>query len=417
MNRGTEIVLALVVCAGVATDSLAQSREKAIFVTNNQGISQTVSSLRIGADGRPTLVGTYYGGRLPTDCVLSDGGQFLLVVNGETSQSPAELHTLRVASDGSLSEAWAPVAIDDGSIGAAISKHNVVLVASPVTDSLRSFRLTASGLQAVDVENAGAFAARPVVSRDGLFAWCVGPNGTDDIVQYSLTPTGELTRLGSLDVPGTGAYSAVLHPEGNAMYIATGMGNTVRLYDVNTSTGGLSFMSETPLGGMSVVEMAIAPQGDCLYSAHVLSDTLRVSMLSPDGSLTATSQSYLVRADLRDVVTDGQNVWVTDESVLGGGQVGLLSYRVNLDGSLTQNGPAVLSGSIRPQYMALWSPPPFCIGDSNRDGSVNFGDVALTLSNIGGVGPIGDADGDGSIDFKDITAVLSSLGTCEPSRS
>lgn len=59
-------------------------------------------------------------------------------------------------------------------------------------------------------------------------------------------------------------------------------------------------------------------------------------------------------------------------------------------------------------------PPPTCLGDANRDGTVNFLDLTTVLANFGGPGPQGDADFDGDVDFTDATVVLANfLTVCE----
>jgi len=54
-----------------------------------------------------------------------------------------------------------------------------------------------------------------------------------------------------------------------------------------------------------------------------------------------------------------------------------------------------------------------CRGDADHNGSVNFSDITIVLSNWGGAGPVGDANGDLLVNFADITSVLSNWG-CAP---
>lgn len=60
---------------------------------------------------------------------------------------------------------------------------------------------------------------------------------------------------------------------------------------------------------------------------------------------------------------------------------------------------------------------PFCIGDANKDGRVNFADIASVLVVFGDLASPcrgeGDADGSGEIEFLDIATVLVNFGnTC-----
>lgn len=72
----------------------------------------------------------------------------------------------------------------------------------------------------------------------------------------------------------------------------------------------------------------------------------------------------------------------------------------NISGT-TNSSPAVATFAIV---------PPFCQGDANRDGFVNFADISTVLVNWGGNGSQGDANGDGLINFVDISTVLSNWG-------
>lgn len=403
---------ALLFCAGLASSALAQAQQKMLYVTNNQGEPASVSALKVNEDSTLTLLGTYNGGPVPTDCTLTYGGQYLLLLNAASGNASATLRALRVLPDGSLGTGIAPIHVGDGPLSVTATSKNIVLVASASSKTLQSFLITANAMTPAASVAAGTFPSKVVASPDGNYAYCMGPNGTEDILIFAIAADGGLARIGQVDVPGNGAYSGTMHPSGQSLYVSTGQSNTLLNYTINTFTGALTFVGNLAVGGNSVVETAVDPAGTWLASAHVLSDTLRVSRLNADRSISATAQSYLIRQDVRDVVTDGKAVYVTDETPLGGGQVGILTYRVNPDSTLSALGPAVQSGSIRPQFMALWQPVPHCFGDANLDGSVTFADISAVLANMNGLGPVGDADGDGFATFADVNAILSSQGPC-----
>jgi 6-phosphogluconolactonase (cycloisomerase 2 family) len=405
-------IAALALCAGISAPSFAQATERTLFVTNNQGEPASVTTFRVAADGVPIRIGNFNAGRLPVDCALTPSGGYLVALNGWTTTSAPNLTALKVNADGTLTSTFQSVPVGSNPLGLAINVNNVILVASAGADVLQSFVITPSGIVPVGSAPAGANPNRPVATPDGKFAYCVGPNGTDDIVIFSVSEMGALTRLGAVDVPGVGAFGAAVHPSGDALYVSTGIDNTVRWYAINPLTGDLTFQGSIPLGGNSVVELAINPAGDTLYSAHVLSDTLRVSRISGGRSAIATNLSYLIQADIRDVLATDEFVWVTDESPLGGGQVGVVPFSKTSTGSLDQAAEAVPTNSIRPQFMALWTPTASCPGDSNRDGTVGFGDITTTLAKFGLLGPVGDADSSGVVEFSDITSILANQGVC-----
>ena len=54
-----------------------------------------------------------------------------------------------------------------------------------------------------------------------------------------------------------------------------------------------------------------------------------------------------------------------------------------------------------------------CLGDIDRDGSVDAPDLAILLSNWGAFGTVADLDGDATVGASDITVLLSHWGECE----
>lgn len=78
-------------------------------------------------------------------------------------------------------------------------------------------------------------------------------------------------------------------------------------------------------------------------------------------------------------------------------------------GSGIANGSATLSATMDRTPVAT------CAGDANGDGSVDFTDLDIVLSDYGMSGPagslLGDLDSSGAVDFVDLNIVLSSYGT------
>ena len=112
-------------------------------------------------------------------------------------------------------------------------------------------------------------------------------------------------------------------------------------------------------------------------------------------------------------MTDGEFVYVTDESSISGSPVGVLVYEIGPDGLLSQVGPAVPTNGGRPQYMALWTPPSVeCDGDTNGDNVVNFTDLNTILAEFGmmGDGLAGDVNDDDIVNFTDLNVVLANFG-------
>lgn len=397
--------LGVFVCAGGA---YGQPTERTLFVTNRD--SGTVSSLRLNHNGTLSLVGTFAVGPLPQDCALTQDGDRLVVLNSNPDvPGSATVKVMYVNADGTLTVPSAPVVVGDAPLGLGLSQSGYVLVPSTAQRDLASLRLLGMMAQPVSTAPAGTFPIRSVATPDSQFAYCISSISPDDVVTYSLGADGVLSRLGALDIPGAAAFGAVVHPSGNTLYVSTGQANTINWYAINPSTGALTPGGSINPGGNSVTEMAITPDGRWLLSVHVLSDTVQVTRINADGSLTPTAFSAFVTSDARDVVTDGRFVYVSDETPLGGA-VGIHMFSIHRDfGFLTALGPPAHTGGFKPQFMALWSPPP-CEGDADGNGVINFMDITSVLTHFGMPGPVGDANFDGVVTFGDISTILMAWG-------
>jgi hypothetical protein len=83
------------------------------------------------------------------------------------------------------------------------------------------------------------------------------------------------------------------------------------------------------------------------------------------------------------------------------------------------NGAGSAFGSPNPSDFVTIAPPPFCTGDANGDGVVNFDDITAALGTwlaayTPGSAGFGDADNNGIVDFQDLTTVLANWGNVCP---
>jgi DNA-binding beta-propeller fold protein YncE len=408
MNGSQMFTLAMAVLS-TTTGALAQATERTLFITNRD--SNSVTSFRVTNSGALLPLGVFPVASPPQDCALTaDGRQLIVLSSDDNSSAPEKVTVFTVTPSGALTNA-AVGTVPDAPLALGISPSGFILVPSTTSDRIDSLRVNGGSVTPVSNAPAGTFPFRPVSSADSRFVYCAGSISPDDIVTFSLSPNGQLARLGAIDIPSTAAFGVALHPSGTTLYVSTGQNNAIRWYSVNQATGALAFGGSINPGGNSVTEIAVTPDAQWLFSVHVLSDTLSVQKINADGSLTSTGFSYNITSDARDVVTDGRHVFVSDETLLGG-VFGVHVFSINPTvGNLLPVGPAVSTGGFLPQFMALWAPP-VCIGDVNGDHIVAFNDITDTLSNFGGTGN-GDADFDGDVDFADVTAILENFGdTC-----
>lgn len=414
-------LLALLAFA-VVTPALGQPDQKTLFVTNNVGSPGSVTSFRVQPDGTLTFVGVYSNvGVNPQDCGVTADGTRLIVLNATASVTTEDIYTARINADSTITVNPVPNTVGDGPLALHITSNDYLLVPSAVTDVLTSYRINFNSLAQINTAFSGGFATKPIARPDNKYAYTIGSSSPDDVVHFSLLPTGHLTYIASTDISGGGGFGAAFHPSGDTLYVSTGLQNLILQYSVDNDTGAISQVAAHSSGGApnnSAVEIAMHPMGTYLYVCHVVSDTLSVLRVNPDRSLSTMGLTYTVGSDIRDCISDGEFVYVTDESTLSPG-VGVIVYRINGDGSLTQLGPPTPTGGTRPQFMALWAPPPpppSCLGDANGDLLVNFADITATLAQWGGSGPLGDANFDGMVNFADITTELANWGPCPPIR-
>lgn len=407
LSRSMGVVLPILCAQG----ALAQAIDKTIFITNKD--SGTVSSMRVNLDGTLSYIASTAVGAYPQDCAISADGRRLVVMNSNTDQTgPEALSVFSVNPNGTLDGPIAATTIADAPLALGLSRNGFALVPSISARELQSLRLDSAAVVPVNTQPAGQFPFRPVISADNRWVFCAGSISPDDIVTFSLAPDGMLARQHAIDIPNAAAFGIALHPTLPVLYVSTGQANTINWYSINQVTGTLTFGGSVNPGGNSVTELAVTPNGKWLFSTHTISDTVHVTKINANGSLTSTIFSNSVTSDIRDVVTDGKFAYVSDETLLGGA-VGIHAFLVSdFNGALIPLGPAVSTKGFKPQFMALWAPP-FCLGDADRNGAVEFSDVTAVLNNFNGVGPVGDANDDGVVNFMDITAVLDNVGTCD----
>jgi 6-phosphogluconolactonase (cycloisomerase 2 family) len=415
MKRSGRPLASLVLLALAATAALAQPTQKTLFVTNNVGSPGSVTSFLVNPDGTLALAGTNNTvGVNPQDCGVTADNTRLIVLNATASVTTEDIYTARINPDSTITVNPVPSTVGDGPLALFVTSNDFLLVPSATADTLSAYKINFNSLSLINQAFAGAFPTKPIATPSNLSAYSIGSSSPNDVVHFTLSPAGVLTFVAGIDIAGGGGFGAAMHPSGDTLYVSTGLQNLILQYSLHPITGAPALIASHSSGGAphnSAVEIAIHPNATWLYVCHVVSDTLSVLRVNPDRSLSTTGLLYDIGSDIRDVVTDGAFVYVTDESTLEPG-VGVLVYRIEIDGSLTLLSGPTPTGGGRPQFMALAFPPPPCFGDANSDNSVDFADITATLAQWGNTGPLGDADHDSAVDFADITAELANWGPC-----
>lgn len=352
MCRQLSRLCALLTTFAFAAISAPQAYVKTLFVVNNVG--GTVSSWRVNSDGTLTLIGNYPAGAHPQDCGVTRDGRNLIVVNA-TQETSEELYTFVINPNGSLTQVNLPNLVADGPLSLTVLPTGIAVVPSAAADTVSTFRIESDTTLPVNTIATGDFPVKVAPSLDGKLVFLCGGIGSYYVKSLGVQPDGTIFDLGTTQtIPNGSTQGLALHPSGRYLYVSTALGQVVRSYSVSP-TGALAFLNQASGGGNSCVELAIHPEGRLLFVCNVVSDTLTVMPVLEDGTLANATQSYTIGYDIRDVITDGRYVFVTDESTLGSSPRGIRCYRIESSGTLTDLG-IFDSGQGRPQHMALWIP-------------------------------------------------------------
>jgi 6-phosphogluconolactonase len=397
-----------------AAGASAQPTVRSLYVTNNVGSPGSVAAFAVDtSDGTLNSLGNALAGFNPQGIALTPDGRFAVVINGTVSSTVEEVYALPLNADGSVGVAAPPSLYPDGNLSLEITADGWIIIPSSLIDGITSSFINASNrVQEVDRALAGNSPWCVDSTPDGRFVYA-GGSGSSNLHSFSINQaTGDLTPIGS-PLGSVTIFALVAHPTLPILYASTGLQNVIQKYDIQND-GTLVFDDGYPSGANSAVEFAVHPEGTYLYVCHVVSDSLTVLPINPDGSLAPSIQTVVIGSDIRDVVTDGEFVYVTDESSISGSPVGVLVYKIAADGTLSQLGSATPTGGGRPQFMAVWVPPSVdCPGDTNGDNIVNFTDLNAVLAAFGmtGAGLAGDVNGDEIVNFTDLNIVLANFGT------
>jgi len=195
------------------------------------------------------------GGDWPCHLQLDSTGQWLLTTNYGTGNVAA----FPIQPDGSL-----------GSMSDLAQHHG-------------------TGLNAKRQEGPHAHSAN--LTPDGRY-FIVADLGIDALVVYQLDATGKLREHGRTPTrPGAGPRHMTFHPNGNLLYVANELDNTVAVYDYAGADGALrelQVLDTLPPGAPenTVADIHISASGGRLYVSNRGHNSLAVYEVGSDGLLT-----------------------------------------------------------------------------------------------------------------------------------
>ncbi len=391
LNRSA-LIIALILAATHRV--AAQSATTAVFVANNGNLEGSVSSFTLDpytgqlafvnkiVTGTRANINDPCGGCNASEISLSPSGRYLAtchpagvtdgitvfqVASNAVISQVAHLD-LTPGQDGPLDIEW----VDDTYLGTVMT--------APSPNKLAIFRFTPSppSLVQVDSQNAGSFASTLAVHPTLRVLYASDTSG-HQVFSYSVAANGLLSLI---DTDPLGSYYDIgpgLTPDGTKMYGGGGIsGNVVYGHNV-AADGTLSAMSGTPFSSPgSSPKLAVAgDDSKILAVGHGTDATIRTFFIDQaTGALTYTNNFFDVglQGTLGGARIACFNLFVTDNSTATDGVIGIYSFTLKSDGTLSQNQPIQSTTGTAPTGIATWIPG-YAKGDMNCDCRVDLSDV------------------------------------------
>jgi 6-phosphogluconolactonase (cycloisomerase 2 family) len=399
MKRLNRVVVAPI-CAGaliLSTTSAAwgQARQHAVFVSNNGNLEGSVTAFtldpytgllafvnRVVTGSRPST-NDPCGGCNAQDISISPSGQFLATIH--PAGSIDGLTVFQVASDAVISQA---VHIDltpgqDGPLDIewVDDEYFGVVMTTPSPNKLEIYRFNPAvpSLTRVDSEIVGSFTST-MAAHPTLRVLYASDTTSRSVFVYSVDAAGQLTLIDTEPNGNVYSLSPGVTPNATKMYGGGGIsGGGVAIAGHHVAVDGtLTVMAGSPFAspGSSPKLGTASDDSKILAVGHGTDATVRTFYIDGmTGGLTYTNHAFDVgtQGTLGSVRIACFHLFVTDNSTLDG-QMGVYSFTLGQDGSLTPNQAIQSTQGIAPVGIAVWIPG-YAKGDMNCDCRVDLNDV------------------------------------------
>lgn len=424
-QRLTVFLAAAAAIGGAAHLAAAQSATRAVFVPHYfpvnsvSPVGATIACFRINADDTATFVEGEVSGEWTQSIALSPNGRWLVCASGTSSATTEEMRVFRVESDASLT----PVLVTstpDSPLDMTWVTDSVLAVTRTQTggSSILTYRWDdqAMTMTPADSEPSGYFNSAVVrhPSQPWIYTQDSGVfGGIPQIQQWLVAPDGALTSLGSfssIDPP----LKPSISPDGRWMFSGTGAFgfNTVAVFSLDPVTGAGAEVVGSPFfsDGDTPYRTDASEDGRYLFVGHTVDDTVRTFTIDQNtGALTATGAWIDIgpRGSLGPLARLGNLLIVLKDS---NDPIGMLVFRIEESGSITQVGPLYSTMNRRPELaVAVWNPPasPACPADIDGNGTVTLQDLFEFLGLWFAGDLAADFDDSGSVSLQDVFEFLS----------
>ncbi len=429
------VVLGLTCGIVSAHQAYGQALNRTVFVSNNGNLEGSVTALQVDANDELVFVNRIVTGTRASlndpcafcnayDITITPDGKY--VAAGHAAGVVDGVSIFSVNPDSSIQTAGL-FQFSDTPIDLTWVTNDLLAVVlsdqSPDRVAIYRFNPAVPSLTLQDFEFAGTGTSYIVAHPSGEYVFVNDSSGARQIISFRVSPTGMLTQVDTATTGAPFALELAISPDGSKIYGAGGIsdgGNKVTGFSVD-AMGMVDGLAGTPFisQGASPSNVFVTRDDKFVVVGHGTDATMRtMSIDQVTGALTATGFMFDVgqQGTLGDVHTLPGLAFVTDNSTSSDGLMGIYSFKIGNDGSLTQLGPIVSTQGIAPRSIVAWDPPvtpPQCDGDTNGDGQVDGADLSVLLANFGDMvapGTSGDLNGDGQVDGADLSVLLSQFG-------
>lgn len=263
-------------------------------------------------NGKLTLLGTSPVGNNST-CILCDpSGKFAYVSN--FSDDTVQMYTVNSAT-GLLSSTGT---ISSGGIQPSRSvchpSGKFLYVINEFSYNIQSYTIdeNSGGLSPLQNINTSVGPANITCTPNGNFLYTTGQKINLFTINQS---SGILTYVESynFEITASQCFGIVCNPNNNFLYVAAGTLNKIQTYSINSTSGKLTFISDTLTGGILARDIACDPTGKFLYLTNANSNSVQSFSIQNTGELilSGTLNTGLLYAHSICCDPAGKYVYVT----------------------------------------------------------------------------------------------------------
>ncbi len=406
----------------LATGVFAQSDEPAIFVPHYYSLGANVVSFTVDVDtGVITQADSEPAGVWMSALTLSPDGSTIVTGNAagssDGSSSIDYAWVLHVNSDATLT-VLRDNAIPNSPLDLQfITDTRVAILNTDFSNSrviIYDVDPVSGTLTQTGSVGTGGFSASLAYSEqhDLLFA---EDSNSDWIYAYRIDAGGSITQVDQISTAPQFALGLEVDPFGEHLYGNGGIsGDVVMGFEIHDAVPFLTDIPGQPFAsaGDSPFRITFVEDGSLALLGHGRDATIHSYFVDgATGALTATGWSFDVglQGSVGGMGSIGDLFFVLDDSTAIDGISGVYVFRASSDGTLTQIGDVVPTGTPRPEGpIAVWNPggDNACAPDITGDGNVDTNDYFAFLALYQAQDPRADFTGEGDINTNDFFAFL-----------